>query len=127
MADDIAWQRRCWGNPWNCDVLAGRSGKSETATITIDWANDTVSIERSDEDNLQSGLSDLQAAAESVDSDGAPNIAVRAAHSAGINWGNMCNWIAGVAGLRHAAACSIVSPWIGLSLGAFWLLVNLEC
>lgn len=127
VADDIAWQGEVEGTPGN--VVSQEVGleNGETAIITVDWGNDSVSIERSDGGNSQIPLSDLQAAANSVDGDGAPSVAVHAANADGINWGNMCNWIAGVAGLGHAAIWSIVSPWIGLSYGAFWLLVNLQC
>ncbi|GAB3691711.1 hypothetical protein GCM10027595_02970 [Corynebacterium nasicanis] len=99
----------------------------ESLTISVDWASDLVTVQGGGDEVSSVSLSELQALAARVGSDQPQEYAGMTANPEDINWGSMCQWLAGLTGLGHAAIWSLVSPWMGIPYGVFWVWVGLQC
>lgn len=127
---EIAWQGQVEGSPGSFLTQELILASGESVSISVDWTNDQVSVERGGGDVSAISLSELQAFAAEVEgrtAQGDGHLAGMNANPRDINWGSMCQWLSGLTGIGHAAIWSMVSPWIGIPYGVFWLWVGMQC
>lgn len=97
----------------------------ERVTITVDWESNQIEIDRSFSGKTVASIHEIQAVAAQAQGSDLGYMPQRSPED--INWGSLCQWMAGLTGIGHAAIWSMVNPWIGIPYGVFWLWVGMQC
>lgn len=122
---EIVWQGPVTGTAGQKVAQQLILSDGEEISIVVDWHTGLIEIDRSSMGRTTIPMDELEAAVNQQNTRIGESSPQRSPED--INWGSMCQWLAGLTGLGHAAIWSIVSPWIGIPYGVFWLWVGMQC
>lgn len=125
VEDAIQWQGPVEGVPGQRLTQDLILDDGEQVKVVVDWHTGLIEIDRSESGHSSIAMEDLKSAINHQTSK--QNSYALKRNPRDINWGSLCQWLAGLTGIGHAAIWSIVSPWIGIPYAVFWLWVGFQC